>query len=134
MALILWMYRVIEMLSIDNEQFTLKYLLFYFYDPWLIYLSIITTFNSIWVILMSLFHVINSIFYGVTLNERLTRYRYTYFYNEITGEFRNPFRKQILKNFLEAFGLFYFMSLFRYNRIDWSQIYDINQIHELKLS
>jgi hypothetical protein len=71
---------------------------------------------------MTTFHLMNSIYLGVTLNERLTGFRY------------NPFRNQLLKNFLETFGLFRLMALCRYTRIDWSQIYDINQISGTKIN
>ncbi len=93
---------------------------------------ILTAFNTIWVVMMTTFHLINSIFLGVTLNERLTGFRYSYFRDEHTGKFYNPFRKQIFKNFLETFGLFRLMSLLGYTRIDWSQIYDISQINGTK--
>ena len=81
---------------------------------------------------MSTFHLVNSIYLGVTLNERLTGFRYSYFRDPNTGKFSNPFRNQILKNFLESFGLFRLMALCGYTRIDWSQIYDINQLNGTK--
>jgi len=131
-ALILWMYQAIRLISTDTEQFTLKYLFTEVYDPWFIYILILTTFNTVWVALMTSFHWINSVYSGITLNERLTGYRYSYFRDQNTGKFSNPFRKQIFKNFLETLGLFRLMELCRYTRIDWSQIYDINQINGTK--
>jgi hypothetical protein len=104
------------------------------YDPWFIYIMILTTFNTIWVTLMTIFHLINSIYLGVTLNERLTGFRYSYFRDQNTGKFYNPFRNQLFKNFLETYGLFRLMALCRYTRIDWSQIYDINQISGTKIN
>jgi hypothetical protein len=132
MALILWMYQAILLISIDTEQYTVKYMFSEVYDPWFIYIFILTTFNTFWVSLMTIFHLINSIYLGVTLNERLTGFRYSYFRDPNTGKYSNPFRNQLLKNFLEAFGLFRLMALCRYTRIDWSQIYDINQLSGTK--
>lgn len=102
------------------------------YDPWFNYILIITSFNTIWIGSMTLFHVINSVYFGVTLNERLTGFRYSYFHDQNTGKYVNPFRRQIIKNFLETFGFHRLMALCHYNRIDWSQIYDINQISGTK--
>ncbi len=132
MALLLFMYQAILLISSDAEHFALKYMLTEVYDPWFIYILIITTFNTVWVMLMTMFHWTNSIYLGVTLNERLTRFRYSYFRDENTGKFTNPFGNQLFKNFLETFGLFRLMALCRYTRIDWSQIYDINQISGTK--
>ena len=83
---------------------------------------------------MTIFHLINCIYSGVTVNERLTGFRYGYFRDRNTGDFHNPFRNQLFRNFLEAFGLFRLMAWFRYSQIDWSQIYDINQINGTKIS
>jgi len=132
LALWIWAYQAIRMIIDDLEQFSFKYLFTEVYDPWLIYLIILTTFNTFWVTMMTGFHWINSVFYGVTLNERLTRFRYSYFHDPNTGQFKNPFRRQILKNLLESLGLFRLMALCRYTRIDWSQIYDIEQIDGIK--
>jgi len=133
-ALSLWMYHAVRMISIDAEQFTVMYLFLHYYDPWFVYILFITSFNTFWVSLMTMFHLYNSIFLGVTLNERLTGFRYSYFRDEDTGKMTNPFRREKFKNFLETFGFFRLMTFFRYNRIDWSQIYDINQIYDLKKS
>ncbi|CAF4194933.1 unnamed protein product, partial [Rotaria sp. Silwood2] len=133
-ALWIWVYRAFSLIYADSTQYTIKYLLTQIYDLWFIYIVILTSFNIIWVTLMTIFHFINSIWLGITTNERLTGFRYSYFRDEDTGKFRNPFRKQIFKNFLETFGLFRLMSLFRYTRIDWSQIYDINQTSGTKLN
>jgi hypothetical protein len=128
------MYQAILHISEDTENHTFRELFIRVYDPWFNYILILTTFNSIWVVLMTTFHLINSIYLGVTLNERLTGYRYSYFHDPNTGKFSNPFRNQLLKNFLEVFGLFRLMTIFRYTRIDWSQIYDINQIAGTKMN
>ncbi|CAF0849764.1 unnamed protein product [Rotaria sp. Silwood1] len=133
-ALFLWMYQALSLIYNDSTQFMIKYLFTQIYDPWFIYMLIITSFNTIWVTLMTTFHFINSICLGITINERLTGFRYSYFRDENTGKFTNPFRKQKFKNFLETFGLFRLMSLFRYTRIDWSQVYDINQINVTKMN
>ncbi|CAF0770364.1 unnamed protein product [Rotaria sordida] len=133
-SLLLWMYQAISLIYSDSENHTIKYLFTEVYDPWFIYILILTSFNTIWVTLMTTFHLINSICLGITLNERLIGFRYSYFRDENTGKFTNPFRKQLFKNFLETFGLFRLMSLFRYTRIDWSQIYDINQISGTKIN
>lgn len=122
------MYQAIDMVSTDSEQYTIKYIFTQIYDPWFNYILIITTLNTVWIGLMTLFHIINSTFLGITINERLTGFRYSYFYDPNTGKYDNPFSKNKFKNFLETFGLFRLMALFRYQRIDWSQIYDINQI------
>ena len=127
-ALWIWYYRAIQVISTDVEQYTAKYLFLEHYDPWFNYILFITTFNTFWVTLMTIFHLYNSIVLGVTLNERLTGFRYSYFRDENTGTFHNPFRHALFKNFLETFGLFRLMAFFRYTRVDWSQIYDINQI------
>lgn len=132
MALWLWMYQSIRLISTDAEQFSLKYIFTEVYDPWYIYILILTSFNTVWVTLMTIFHWINSVYLGVTLNERLTGFRYGYFRDPNTGKYSNPFKKQIFKNFLESFGLYRLMTLCRYTRVDWSQIYDINQIHGTK--
>jgi len=132
MALHLWTYQAIHLIYTDTDQFTLQYLFSEVYDPWFIYILILTSFNTIWVTFMTMFHLINSICLGVTLNERLTGFRYSYFRDPNTGKYSNPFRNQILKNFLETFGLHRLMALCRYTRIDWTQIYDINQINGTK--
>jgi hypothetical protein len=132
MALIMWMYQAIRLISTDIEQFTLTHMFTQVYEPWFVYILLLTTFNTIWVSLMTTFHLINSIYLGITLNERLTGFRYSYFHDENTGKFINPFRNQLLKNFLETFGLYRLMALCRYTRIDWSQIYDINQLNGTK--
>ena len=131
-ALFFWMSRALGMIIDDAQQFSWKFLLFDVYDPWMIYMLVLTGFNIIWVPMMTVFHWINSVYLGVTLNERLTGFRYSYFRDPNTGKFHNPFRNQILKNFLETLGLFRLMALCRYTRIDWSQIYDINQISGTK--
>jgi hypothetical protein len=133
MALILWMYQSIRLMYMDMDQASFIHLFTEFYDPWFIYIFILTSFNTIWVTLMTMFHLINSIYLGVTLNERLTGFRYSYFRDQNTGQFSNPFQNQLLRNFLETFGLFRLMTLCRYTRIDWSQIYDINQISGTKI-
>lgn len=128
------MYRSISLISSDFEQYTIKFLFTQLYDPWFIYMFFITSFNSIWVGLMTMFHVINAVILGITLNERLTGFRYNYFRDENTGKFRNPFRGQILKNCFETYGLYRLMSLCRYTRVDWSQVYDINQVTGTKIN
>ncbi|CAF4549484.1 unnamed protein product, partial [Rotaria socialis] len=133
-ALMIWMYTALHLIFGDLEQYSIKYLLTQVYDPWFIYMLILTTFNAVWVALMTSFHLINAVFLGVTLNERLTGFRYSYFRDENTGKHTNPFGRQKFKNFLEAFGLFRLMSMCRYTRIDWSQVYDINQINEAKIN
>ena len=131
-ALWIWLYRAFRLISTDAEQYTMKYLFLEHYDPWFNYMIIVTSFNTFWVSMMTVFHLYNSIVLGVTLNERLTGFRYSYFRDENTGAFYNPFRHELFKNFLETFGLFRLMAFFRYTRVDWSQIYDINQIRGLK--
>jgi hypothetical protein len=133
MALLLWVYQSIAMISNDAQQYSVKYLFTESYDPWFIYIFILTTFNCIWVMVMTLFHLFISIVSGVTINERLSRLRYSYFRDGNTGNFLNPFGNQLTKNFLETFGFYRLMKFFRYTRIDWSQIYDINQITETKI-
>jgi hypothetical protein len=134
LALQLWMYHAIRRMSNDTQNHTFKELFTTIYDPWFNYVLILTAFNTFWVTLMTLFHLFNSIYLGVTLNERLTGFRYSYFRDQNTGNMSNPFRNQLLKNFLETFGFFRLMALCRYTRIDWSQIYDINQIDGTKIN
>lgn len=126
------MTQAILMIANDLEQFSFKYLFLEVYDPWFVYILIVTIFNIFWVTLMTFFHWINSVYLGVTLNERLTGFRYSYFRDTNTGKFRNPFRRQILKNLLESLGFFRLMTMCGYTRVDWSQIYDIDQIDETK--
>jgi hypothetical protein len=128
------MYKTARLISTDIEQFSIKYMFTQVYDPWFIYILIITTFNAVWVALMTSFHLYNSIVLGVTLNERLTGFRYSYFRDENTGKFVNPFRNGLFKKFLETYGLFRLMMLCGYPRVDWTQIYDINQISGTKIS
>ncbi|CAF1379307.1 unnamed protein product [Rotaria magnacalcarata] len=133
-ALIIWMCKALHLIFDDFEQYSIKYLLTQIYDPWFIYMLMLTAFNAVWVTLMTSFHLINAVFLGVTLNERLTGFRYSYFRDENTGKRTNPFQRQKFKNFLETFGLFRLMSMCRYTRIDWSQVYDINQISGAKMN
>ncbi|UJR23383.1 hypothetical protein I4U23_026391 [Adineta vaga] len=129
-----WLYATIGHVSHDYENYTMKEIFTKVYDPWFNYMLLLTSLNSIWVTFMTIFHLYNSVYLGVTLNERLIGFRYTYFRDENTGKFHNPFRNQIIKNFLETFGCFRLMTLLRYPRIDWSQIYDINQITGTKIN
>ncbi|CAF1476076.1 unnamed protein product [Adineta steineri] len=134
MGLIFWMSEAISHISGYHQNNTFGEIFTMIFDPWFNYILLLNSFNSIWVTLMTSFHLYNSIYLGVTLNERLTGFRYSYFRDENTGKFVNPFRNQLLKNFLETFGFFQLMPLFRYTRTDWSQIYDINQITGRKLN
>ncbi|CAF0787998.1 unnamed protein product [Adineta ricciae] len=134
MGIFFWLHEAIQHISRDGENYTIKEIIFQVYDPWFNYIFFLTAFNAIWVTLMTAFHLFNSIYLGVTLNERLTGFRYSYFRDENTGKFNNPFQKQKLRNFLETFGCFRLMALLRYPRIDWSQIYDINQITATKIN
>ena len=134
MGIFFWLYEAIQHVSRDHENYTIKEIIFQVYDPWFNYIFFLTAFNAIWVTIMTAFHLFNSIYLGVTLNERLTGFRYSYFRDENTGKFNNPFRNQKLRNFLETFGCFRLMTLLRYPRIDWSQIYDINQITATKIN
>jgi hypothetical protein len=131
-ALFIWMSRAYQMFNTDLEQRSLKELFLNFYDSWLIYIFFFTCFNTIWVTPMTIFHLVNSIYHGVTLNERMNNFRYSYFRNANTGQYVNPFKNQLWKNFLETFGLFRLMVWFRYTRIDWSQIYEVEQIQGYK--
>lgn len=134
LALWLWLAETIRHINRDNEVYTFTEIFTKVNDPWFNYVLFLNSLNFIWVTVMTGFHLYNSIYLGVTLNERLTGYRYTYFRDEDTGKFHNPFANQTWKNFLETFGFFRLMALFRYSRIDWSQIYDINQIKGSKMN
>lgn len=132
LALHIWLYQSYKIITKDREDFSLKFLFTKYYESWFIYMFILTIFNGIWVTLMTWCHLINSIYFGLTFNERLTGLRYSYFRDETTNAFRNPFKKDFVKNFCETFGFFRFMSYLGYSRIDWTQVYELYELHSVK--
>ncbi|CAF1574218.1 unnamed protein product, partial [Didymodactylos carnosus] len=125
-ALFLWIKQGFSLLA-SQPSLSLWDILVVQFDPWFVYISILTIFNTFWVLFMTLFHLYNSIIYGVTINERLTRFRYDYF-RDSSGKFKNPFKQSVVQNFLETFGLFRLLYMCNYKMIDWAKVYDLNDI------
>ena len=76
--------------GVDMSAFTL-FKQFMSCSAWVSFFTVVAGFNLFWITCLCICHIYQTVFIGLTTNERLNLERYKHFYDK-NGKYRNPFQ------------------------------------------
>lgn len=93
-------------------------------DGWIGFILLNAFLHAIWISILLCCQLYQVVSLGMTTNERMNANRYQHFIANPSGQFRSPFHRGKLQNFVDFTGWSFF-GLFRPDRVDWLKRYDV---------